>query len=249
MPAVTSTIVALGGLGLSAAQAIKANKDMGVAQKASLKASQDLKNIKEQNQFKAVQVPTLGFDLAQQASAQRDAQALSAIQGSGAEAVIGGVGQLAQVNSAENLKLAADAQDAQYQRDLQQANAGQNIEARRQEREFNIGMGAKLDAEAQRTEAANNKTAAINSMFSTAGTALSEGSKLVDLYKNTGVEGLNTLTSNQEGWKGFPYPLPEDESANNNNAWKGYPYKYKKPFNESNLLTPITNIINTQYGG
>ena len=182
MPAVTSTIVALGGLGLSAAQAIKSNKDMGIAQKASQKASNDLKSIKEQNQFKAVQVPTLGFDLAQQASAQRDAQALSAIQGAGAEAVIGAVGQVAQAGVNEDLQLAASAQNAQYERDLQQANAGQGIEARRGEREFNIGMGDKSDAEMRRYEAQMRKTAAIEGMFGAAGSALTEGSKLVDLY-------------------------------------------------------------------
>lgn len=223
MAAVTSTIVALGGLGLSAAQAIKANKDMGVAQKASLKASEDLKGIKEQNQFKAVQVPTLGFDLAQQASAQRDAQAISAIQGAGAEAVIGGVGQLAQVNSAENLKLAADAQEAQYQRDLQQANAGQGIEARRQEREFNIGMGAKVDAEAQRTEAALNKTSAIEGMFGSAGDALTEGSKLVDIYRDKKSSSKTSYKNPLDSWKGIPFKLPNDLS---------------------NLMTPLNAITN-----
>lgn len=183
MAAVTSTIVALGGLGLSAAQAVKANKDMAAASKASAKASEDLKNIKETNQFKNVQVPTLGFDLAQQSAAQRDTQALSAIQGAGAEAVIGGVGQVAQISSEENLKLAADAQEAQYNRDLQQANAGQGIEGRRTEREFNIGMGAKQDAELRRAEAQSRKTQAVEGMVSSAGSALKSGSELIPLYQ------------------------------------------------------------------
>ena len=178
MAAVTSTIVALGGLGLSAAQAIKANKDMKIAGKASQDASKQLRGIKEQNAFKNVQVPTLGFDLAQQAGAQRDAQALSAIQGAGAAGVIGGVGQLAQVGLQGDLALAASAQEAQYNRDLQQANAGQGIEARRGEREFNIGMGEKMDAEAQRADAAARKTAAINSMAKSAGSALTSASQI-----------------------------------------------------------------------
>ena len=183
MAAVTSTIVALGGLGLSAAQAIKANKDMKIAGKASQDASKQLRGIKEQNAFKNVQVPTLGFDLAQQAGAQRDAQALSAIQGAGAAGVIGGVGQLAQVGLQGDLALAASAQEAQYNRDLQQANAGQGIEARRGEREFNIGMGEKMDAEAQRADAAARKTAAINSMSKSAGLALTGISGILDKDK------------------------------------------------------------------
>ena len=158
---------------------------MKIAGKASQDASAQLKGIKEQNAFKNVQVPTLGFDLAQQAGAQRDAQALSAIQGAGAAGVIGGVGQLAQVGLQGDLALAASAQEAQYNRDLQQANAGQGIEARRGEREFNIGMGEKMDAEAQRADAAARKTAAINSMSQSAGLALTGIGTYLDKDKPT----------------------------------------------------------------
>ena len=173
MAAVTSAVIALGGLGLSAAQAVKANKDMKLASKASDQASRDLKAInKEQNAFKSVQVPTLGFDLAQQAATQRDAQALTAIQGAGAAGVIGGVGQLAQAGLETDLKLAASGQNAQYERDLQQANAQQGINQRQTEMEFKIGMGAKQDAELRRAEGAARKTAAIQGMAQSAGSAL-----------------------------------------------------------------------------
>ena len=184
MAAVTSAVVAVGGLGLSAAQAVKANKDMKLAGAASQKASAELKGIKEQNAFKNVQVPTLGFDLAQQAGAQRDAQALSAIQGAGAAGVIGGVGQLAQAGLQQDLQLAAAGQNAQYDRDLQQANAGQGIEARRAEREFNIGMGEKQDFEIQRAEAEARKAAAIQGMVTSAGTALTSVGGMLDLYQS-----------------------------------------------------------------
>ena len=224
MAAVTSTIVALGGLGLSAAQAIKANKEMKLAGKASEKASAELKGIKEQNAFKNVQVPTLGFDLAQQAGAQRDAQALSAIQGAGAAAVIGGVGQLAQAGLQQDLALSASAQEAQYNRDLQQANAGQGIEARRGEREFNIGMGAKQDAEIQRSEAAARKTAAIEGMVSSAGSALTSVGGMVDLYKTKSTAGLDagvldTGLEAENKWKGIPYPYNKPEAKPKVNWW------------------------------
>ena len=184
MAAVTSTIVALGGLGLSAAQTFKANKDVKTFSKASQDASNQLKGIKEQNAFKNVQVPTLGFDLAQQAGAQSDAQALNAIQGSGAAGVIGATGQLAQAGLQRDLGLAASADEAQYNRDLQQANAGQGIEARRAEREYNIGMTEKQDAELQRAQAAKRKAAAIQGMFTSAGSALTSASK-IDFKKET----------------------------------------------------------------
>ena len=229
MAAVTSTIVALGGLGLSAAQAIKANKDMKIAGKASQDASNQLKSIKEQNAFKNVQVPTLGFELAEQAGAQRDAQALSAIQGAGAAGVIGGVGQLAQVGLQGDLQLAASAQDAQYNRDLQQANAEQGIEARRGEREFNIGMGEKQDAELRRAQAAKAKTAAINSMATSAKSALTGIGGILDKDKPT-VEDPYGYKNNKSGdiaennWKGIPYLLPDKTEPEQS---KLYSYLFK----------------------
>ena len=214
MAAVTSTIVALGGLGLSAAQAIKANKDMKIANKASQDASTKLRGIKEQNAFKNVQVPTLGFDLAQEAGAQSDIQALNTIESAGAAGVIGATGQLAQVGLKRDLELAATAEEAQYNRDLQKANAEQGIEARKSEREFGIGMGEKQDAELRRAQAAKARTAAINSMAISAGSALTGIGKILDKdkptvedpygYKN---DESGDITENKD-WLGIPYPLP-----------------------------------------
>ena len=181
MAAVTSAVIALGGLGLSAAQAVKANKDMKIASKASEQASKDLKTInKEQNAFKNVQVPTLGFDLAQQTAAARDASALNAIQGAGAAGVIGGVTQLAQAGIEQDLKLAAAGQNAQYERDLQQANAQQGINQRQTEMDFKIAMGSKQDAELRRAEGAARKTAAIKGMATSAGSALIGASEEIE---------------------------------------------------------------------
>ena len=240
MAAVTSTIVAVGGLGLSAAQAVKANKDMKLAGKASEKASAELKGIKEQNAFKNVQVPTLGFELAQQAGAQRDAQALSAIQGAGAAGVIGGVGQLAQAGLQGDLVLAASAQDAQYNRDLQQANAGQGIEARRGEREFNIGMGAKQDAELQRAQAQARKTAAIEGMVKSAGSALTSASGLIDLYKTKKAGALDTGVLDTDGLGnpfkkaelGLDWRDPQNKGTNQIKPFtESYPYKFGNKIN------------------
>jgi hypothetical protein len=188
MAAVTGTIVALGGLGLSAAQAIKANKDMKTASQAAQKAAGELKNIKEFNAFKQVQVPTLGFDLAQQSQAQATTQAMQSLQGAGAEGVIGGVGNVLQAGNEQALNLAAQAGQAQYQRDMAQAEAEQGIQARQQEREYMIGTNELISAQNQRASAEENRNAAIEGMFSSAGTALTSGSKAVGLYGNKGVD-------------------------------------------------------------
>ena len=203
MAAVTGTIVALGGLGVSAAQAIGQNKAMKKAEAASLKASQDLKSISEQNAFKQLQVPTLGTQLAQQSQAQRETQAMNMLQGAGAEGVIGGVGQLAVAGNASDLEKSAQLETMKFERDAMQAQAQQGINSRKQQREFEIGFGEKQDAEMRRAQAEANRNAAIEGAVGFAGSALTSASKLAPLYKEN--KGLRdqakdlTASGNIEG--------------------------------------------------
>lgn len=183
MPAVTSTIVALGGLGLSAAQAIKGQQQMQQASKAAAQAANELKSIKEINPFKQVQVPTLGFNLAQQSKAQGTAQALQSLQGAGAEGVIGGVGNVVQAGNQQDLELAAQAQDAQFKRDAMQAEAESGIQAREAERKLYAGLNEVQSAQMQRTAAEESRNAAIGGMFGSLGNAATGVAGLVPLYK------------------------------------------------------------------
>ena len=183
MAAVTSTLVALGGVGLSAAQAIKANKDMKQASSAADLAKQQLKQIKETNPFKAVQTPMLGFELAQQQQSQREAQMVGALEGAGAEGIIGGIGQVAQAGNEQDLQLAAQANQAQYSRDMAQAQAESGIEARKAERDFTAGLGEIQEQNMRRYEAASNRNAAIGGAFSSATTAALGIDEMIDLYR------------------------------------------------------------------
>lgn len=183
MAAVTGTIVALGGLGLSAAQAIKANKDMKTASQAAQKAAGELKNIKEFNAFKQVQVPTLGFDLAQQSQAQATTQAMQSLQGAGAEGVIGGVGNVLQANNLAAGEQAAKLGELKLQRDINEAGAQQSINKDKAERDFYAGMNELQSAQTERAAAEDRKNAAIEGMFSAAGTALTSGASGINLYK------------------------------------------------------------------
>jgi hypothetical protein len=184
MAAVTSTLVALGGVGLSAAQAIKANQDMKQAASASDLAKQQLKQIKETNPFKAVQTPMLGFELAQQQQSQREAQMVGALEGTGAEGIIGGIGQVAQAGNEQDMKLAAQANQTQFQRDMAQAEAQQGIEARQAERDWMAGIGDIQMQNAIRTQSEKNRNAAIEGAFSSLGTAALGADKMIDLYKS-----------------------------------------------------------------
>ena len=186
MAAVTSTLVALGGVGLSAAQAIKANKDMKQASSAAGIARDQLRQIKETNPFKAVQTPMLGFELAQEQQNQRTAQLAQMVTGLGAEGAIGGIGQLAQAGNEQDLQLAAQANQTQFQRDMAQAEAESGIEARKAERDWMAGIGDIQMQNAIRAQAQKDRNTAITGAFSSLGTAALGVDGMVDLYKKSG---------------------------------------------------------------
>lgn len=192
MAAVTGTMIALGGLGISVAQAIKQNKAMKEADSVSQKASKYIKGITEQNAFKQTQVATLGTQLAQQSQAQTEAQTINMLKGAGAEGVIGGTVQLVNANNQAGLQMAAQLDQAKYERDAMQAQAQQGINSRKQEREFQIGMTEKQDAEMRRAQAEANRNAAIENAVGFAGSAISSLSKMAPLYgkKNLGQDEL-----------------------------------------------------------
>ena len=177
MAAVTGAAIAVAGLGMSAAQAIKANKDMKTAANAAQAAKNELSKISETNAFKQVQVPTLGLNLAQQSQAQRTASALSAVQSAGAEGVIGGIGQIIQAGNEQDLQLAAMAQEAKFKRDAMQAEAEMGISARKQERDYMIGATEMQSENMRRAQAESNRNAAISGMFASASQAIKAGSK------------------------------------------------------------------------
>ena len=146
-----------------------------------------MKQIKETNQFKGVQVPRLGFELAQQGQDQQTQQAIAALQGTGAEGIIGGIGQLVGAGNEAYLQQAAQANQTQFQRDMAQADAGQGIEARRADREYNIGAQEAMDANMRRAQSESNRNAAIGSAFTSLGAAAGGIDKMIGLYGNSPV--------------------------------------------------------------
>lgn len=177
MAAVTGAAIAVAGLGMSAAQAIKSSKDMRIASNAAQAAKNELSKISETNAFKQVQVPTLGLNLAQQSQAQRSASALSAVQSAGAEGVIGGVGQIMQAGNEQDLQLAAQADEAKFKRDAMQADDEMGISSRKQERDYLIGTNEVQSENMKRAQAETNRNLAIEGMFTSAGKAIKSGSK------------------------------------------------------------------------
>jgi len=191
MAAVTSTLVALGGIGVSAAQAIKSQQQMKQATQASSLAKQQLKQIKETNPFKGLQVPTLGLEMAQQQQSQREAQMVGALQGVGAEGVIGGIGQLAAAGNEQDMALAAQANQLQYGRDMAQAEAELGIGARKAERDWMAGIGEIQQQNAILAQAQKNKNAAIEGAISSAGDLGGSLDDMINLYRNKGIDAID----------------------------------------------------------
>ena len=170
--AVATAAIAAAGLGMSAAKYIKQNKAEKDAAKAASKAAMDIANIKEQNPFSQVQVPTLGFDLAQQGLDRYTASALSASQAAGAEGVIGSAGNIVAAQNAQELDLAAQADQAKYQRDAAQAAAQSEINARKSIRDYELGAMKLTGAQQAKADAQAQKADATSEMFGAATSAL-----------------------------------------------------------------------------
>lgn len=190
MAAVTTALSIAGGvagLGMSIAEAVKAQKARAQAQKAAAQAAAKMTGIKELDVFGQVQVPTLGYELAQQTTDRAAKGAIEAARGAGSEGVLGGIGNiLAQTNEAA-LNVAKEQENTAFQRDLYQAQNKAGIEERKAEREALMygneltgAQQAAADAQARRDEAI---TGAVQTGIGLAGDIYS--SELNPLYRKT----------------------------------------------------------------
>lgn len=152
MAATTSLIIAGASAAASAGQAIAANKRRKEAEFAAKDAAAKLRGISETDYSAGLQVPTMGYDLAQQGVQQQAATGIQALQESGAAGVIGGLPTLTQQVNQANLELGADLQQQEYQRDLMRAQNRQQIEGRRVAREYGIAEGELMGAQMASSE-------------------------------------------------------------------------------------------------
>lgn len=155
------TAVALASLGMSAYQGLKGAQSEAAANQAAQNAANEAARIAEADKFKSLQVPTLGLQLAQQNLQAQQAQDLQGLRDIGAAGVLGGLTAVNQQSRAADLELAAQGQQAQYQRDLAQAQNAQQIEQGRMQREFAMNQAKLAGAQAAASEGRQNQNAAI----------------------------------------------------------------------------------------
>lgn len=184
MAATTSLIIAGASAAATAGQAVAANKRRKADEQAAKSAAARLKGISETDYMAGLQVPTMGYNLAQEGVQRQVATGVQALKDAGTAGVIGGLPTLTQQSNQANLELAADLQQQEYQRDLAQAENKQQIEGRRVKRDYDITAGELGGAQLSAYE---NKQIVNDSIANTLGAlqlGVSEYTKAKDLYKS-----------------------------------------------------------------
>ena len=153
MPAITSVLVAVGGLGMSIHQMIKQNKLRKEAVEGGIAATNQAKGVTIQNELAGLQADTEAIELTKERQAQRDATLIPTIQ-QDARSAMGGAINIAEEGRQEDLDLTADTAKRMYDRDVKVLGEDQTIETARGKREYDTaileaeGYG-KMEADAQ----------------------------------------------------------------------------------------------------
>lgn len=195
--AVISAGVALAGVGLSINQAVQADKERKQAQRAATAAANSMKNIKEENAFKNIEMPTLGFELAQQSADRQMMAGIQTAQGAGAEAVIGALPGMMQVGAEQQLQLASMGNQAQMDLALQKAQAQQGVNFRETQAQRDFVESQLTGAQLAAASAVENKQAAIQGAVQGLGSAAQIAGLSAALYQNKG-QGIVGLTEQQK---------------------------------------------------
>lgn len=192
------------GLGLAAAgsasQIIQGANAKSQADQAASDAANQLARIQEADKFKSLQVPTLGLELAQQNMQARQAQDIQALQDIGAAGVLGGLTARENQARAEDLQLAAQANQMQQARDQAQAQNAQQIEQNRAQRESALASSRLQGAQTRSAQAEGMVQSGIAGLGQLGGQfalASYKNRPLYDTATETGVNQNGTVTPQQ----------------------------------------------------
>lgn len=170
------TSAALGVVGgiANVAGAVQQNKLQKQAKDAQKVAAQNLKSIRETNPYTGVQVPTMASKQAMDNINQYSSDSLSALQGAGAEGVIAGTTGLSQNVRNAQLDVAAQQEQAKFNRDVMQADAQGGINQRQAQREYDTGLSELEGAQMAASDAQYNKNQNIQGALSGLSSAVGE---------------------------------------------------------------------------
>ena len=171
MAAITSTLVSLAGIGLSAAQAIKGQQQAKAANAAAEAASAGMKSQQATNEMATLQTPDVSSLAFQEAQAGTK-MSVQALQEMGPEAAAS-VGAIAAANRAAGLKAAQAqgvAQQATQEKILaaEQAKEDKNLAMRREELSAEL-QGAREAEQAGKAQMIQGVTSAVTGLGQFAG--------------------------------------------------------------------------------
>lgn len=209
MAALTSTLVAGAGLALNAYQTYSGVQQEEAAAKSAADIGAQQKMLAEQNRVAGVQVPQLGYQLAQQSGAQRTANQVQALQGAGAAAVLGGLPGVGQQGTAQDLQLAAQLDQAKYERDMFVAQQEQAMQARKVAQQNDFLSTQLQGAQMARAQGQNNINAGITGAAGTIGALAVQYEKNRPLYEKEKTDPAKVAPK-----KGAQTSLPQDNTYN-----------------------------------
>lgn len=183
MAGITSTLVAGAGIVLNAYQTYQGVQQEEAAAKSAADIGAQQKMLAEQNRVAGVQVPQLGYQLAQQSGAQRTANQVQALQGAGAAAVLGGLPGVGQQGTAQDLQLAAQLDQAKYERDTFVAQQEQAMQARKVAQQNDFLSTQLQGAQMARAQGQANINAGITGAAGTLGSLAVQYEKNRPLYE------------------------------------------------------------------
>jgi hypothetical protein len=218
MAAIAAAAIAAGGSAYSIIQGAKAKSE---ANQAAANAAQSIAQMQEADKFRNLQVPTLGLEMAQQNIQARQAQQLEGLRDIGAAGVLGGLTALNTQGQAQDLALAAQAQEAQYARDFAQAQNAQAIEQRRMGREVGLEQQRLTGAQAASAYGQQQINAGITGLAQTAGNVLVQSLKDKPLFEDATTPPVKTTagaTAAQVGNTVAPTPVTQGTNTAANTA-------------------------------
>jgi hypothetical protein len=202
MPAASTIILGSIAAGGSAMNIIQGSNAKGEAQQAAAKAAQSIAQMQEVDKFRNLQVPTLGLEMAQQNIQARQAQQLQGLQDIGAAGVLGGLTALNQQGQAEDLALSAQAQQAQYERDLYQAQNAQGVEQRNLSRQAALEQQRLIGSQQAAAYGQSQINAGMQGLAQTAGNVMSQSLANKALYGDKGGIKNELGTKDNPIWAG-----------------------------------------------
>jgi len=186
MAAITATIAAgatLAGMGLEVGQLVKQNKLQQEATNAAEAAANKISGMEIQNAYAGLQVPTLGYELAQEGLDRQTMGALQAAQGAGAEGVIGGVGRINEAANEQQLRMMAQLQQDEATRDKIVAAGQQEANKINFQKDLALEEARLTGAQQAAAQAQLNKQQAISGMIDLGVAGLGYVDTLVPLYQ------------------------------------------------------------------